>query len=316
MLELAVEALVQTAVFLARVVPFMAGGIFLMEVLVELGWIDRMARLTLPLTRAAHLCDEVGVSFLTAFGSPSAANAILRRMYDGGHIDEREMMVGAVMNSFPSVVTHWRTMIPVLIPLLGWHGLVLILLLTIAGLMKTSIIMLYGRLTLVGRGRCTPPSSSQRRSLDGREAAGVALARTISALRRILKLMVPISILVFFLIGAGIFNMLSESLHFVQPYLPIPNEGLPIVATQLASQFGAYIIAGGLLDNGVLTGEEVVLTLLVGKVLTVVGILRTYMPYYLGIFGPAQGMKILLVSMGLRALTLTLVAGVYYVLAF
>jgi hypothetical protein len=47
-----------------------------MELLIELGWIQKLSFVTAPFMRFGHLREEVGVSFMAAFGSPTAGNSI------------------------------------------------------------------------------------------------------------------------------------------------------------------------------------------------------------------------------------------------
>jgi hypothetical protein len=55
----------------------------------------------------------------------------------------------------------------------------------------------------------------------------------------------------------------------------------------------------------VLTRKEVILTLLVGDVLSSVMMLMKYMiPYYAGIFGPRIGMQILVIATAIRTVVM------------
>ena len=59
------------------------------------------------------------------------------------------------------------------------------------------------------------------------------------------------------------------------------------------------------MSTGVLTSKEVILTLLVGDVLSSVMMLMKYMiPYYVGIFGPRIGMQILVIATAIRTVVM------------
>ena len=64
-----------------------------------------------------------------------------------GIISRKERIILALMNSFPTVVMHWKYLLPIYIPLLGLTGLIYFLILVIVGFLKTSLIMLFGRHT-------------------------------------------------------------------------------------------------------------------------------------------------------------------------
>ena len=87
--------------YLAYIVPYMVVGVILAELFVELGWIKKIGFLVLPLTKFAHLQNEFGVSFLTAFTSPAAANASFKHLYDENLIDEKELIISSILNSSP-----------------------------------------------------------------------------------------------------------------------------------------------------------------------------------------------------------------------
>lgn len=69
-----------------------------------------------------------------------------------------------------------------------------------------------------------------------------------------------------------------------------------MIAAWFASNIGAYTIASKLLADGILSSKEIVITLLVGRVLSSLVRLRFTIPYYTGIFSPKLGMKIMLLA--------------------
>lgn len=284
--------------YLTYIVPYMIVGIVLAELLVELGWIKKIGFLVLPLTNFANLRKECGVCFLTAFASPAAANASLKHLYDEKLIDEKELIISSILNSFPSIIMHWRTLLPVLVPLLGVTGLIYIGLLTLVGFIKTTIVLFVGHFMLDERSdnaniehASHPPFPDALRS---------SITRSKKTLGRILVVMIPTTIIVFVLIDLGLFDALAVYLQAISEYLPIPASGLPIIAAQFASKIAAYTIAGNLLTGGILSSRDIVITLLVGKILSSITTIRILAPYYFGIFGPRLGIKIMLLSSLLR----------------
>ena len=81
----------------------------------------------------------------------------------------------------------------------------------------------------------------------------------------------------------------------------MPAAGLSIIAAQFANFIAAHSTTGTLLSTGVLTSKEVILTLLVGDVLSSVMMVVKYLiPYYVGIFGPRIGIQILVIATTIR----------------
>ncbi|MCL7411597.1 MAG: nucleoside recognition protein [Methanosarcinaceae archaeon] len=292
------NALADSINYLAYIVPYMVVGVILAELFVELGWIKKVGFLVLPLTKFAHLRNECGVSFLTAFASPAAANASLKHLYDKKLIDERELIISSILNSFPSIIMHWRTLLPVLVPLLGVTGLIYIGLLTLVGFIKTIVVLFVGHFMLDKKPDNIDIEQTDRPSFSN--ALRSSITRSKKTLARILVVMIPTTIVVFILIDLGLFDTLGLYLQAISEYLPVPASGLPIIAAQFASKIAAYTIAGNMLTEGILSSRDIIVTLMVGKILSSVTTIRVLAPYYMGIFGPRLGLKVMFLSALLR----------------
>jgi hypothetical protein len=108
--------------------------------------------------------------------------------------------------------------------------------------------------------------------------------------------MIIAAIIVFQLIDIGFFDMLSAYLKDLPVLKSLPSPALPVIAAWFASNIGAYTIAGKLLTDGIMTSKEIVITLLVGRVLSSIVRLRFTIPYYTGIFSPKLGTQIMLLA--------------------
>jgi hypothetical protein len=287
---------------LLRTVPVVILGIFIAEVLVALRVTDRIARAARPITTFAHLPSECGVSFMTAFLSSQAADAMLMDYYHNGRIGRREVMIAALMNSFPSIVMHWRYLLPVYLPLLGTVGLVYFVILMGIGLAKTGIVMAAGRVLLTPKDAgATLPESIREEERTWRGILSDALWSSSKTLRRILIIMVPTLVLVAFLIGLGVFDALGTYLAGVTAYFPVPVEGISIVAAKFGSYVAAASVASALLAAGDISGKGVVIALLVGNLLSsITQSARWFGSFYVAIFGPRLGTEIMVTSTLLR----------------
>ena len=141
-------AFTHSAEYLLKTGPAIVLGVILAELLVSLGWFYKFDFLVKPVTNYANLRKECGVGFLTAFASTSSANASLKSMYDEGIIKEDELIIASVLNSFPAIVMHWRSLLPILVPLLGTTGIVYVGLITLVGFVKTLIVLIAGHFLL------------------------------------------------------------------------------------------------------------------------------------------------------------------------
>lgn len=308
------SSLVSSLKFLAVVLPTLAAGVIVAEALVALGWINRIIWMTRPLTSLGRLKKECGASFLTAFLSPAAANSMLVRYHDAGIIGRRELLIAAIVNTFPGIVMHWRTMLPVAIPLIGVFGLIYYGLLVLVGLIKTMLALLVGRFLLEdgSSGVAEVQTPEDNRGSGLWDALVDSVKKSRKTIFRIARTTIPITFVMFVLIDAGVFERVNRVLEFLSAYIPLSPEALSIIAVRLGSNVGAFIVAGNLLYAGTVTGRDVVLSLLVGNLLASGINLRYLIPYYFGIFGPGLGVSVLTISTGLRMMVMLGLIGVLF----
>ena len=300
MSETLLSALVLDGGLLGRTLTFMILGVIAAELLVTLGFVNKLSFLARPITRFSHLKHECGMSFLVAFGSPSAANAMLAQYREKELISKKEMFLASLINSFPAVLMHWRTMLPVLIPLLGTTGLVYFLILVLVGTIKTALLMVASRFLLPA---CPAPKLSLETKTRPplKEAFKQSLRSSRGIIRRMVIITVPAMLVISILIKAGIFDGLTSYLSGVSAYLPIPASGLSIIAAMFGHPIAAYTVASNLLVAGEIAARGIILSLLVGTMLSnTVYMFRSSMPRHMGIFGLKTGMQISLLSSAIR----------------
>jgi hypothetical protein len=288
------DALLLALNYLISVIPPTVIGIVLMELLIELGWIHKLEFVTTPFMRFAHLREEIGMSFLASFGSPTAGNSMVAGLNKKGLIDRRETIIASLINSFPSSIVMLRNILPVLVILLGTTGLIYMGIVVSVGLFRTGITLIIGHILLPPKNGEVLKKEAQRKKL--KTALHDALSTSWKPLRRIIPVMVITALLVFQLIDAGFFDTISIYMKDISLLRYLPGEGLPVIAAWFASNIAAYTIAGSLLDEGILSQKEIVIILLVGRVLSTITRIRFSIPYYTGIFSPKLGMQIMLLS--------------------
>ena len=303
---------------LSKSLPPIVLGLVLAELIVVLNAAEKIAFIARPITRFSHLSDAAGASFMMAFFSAASANSMLAGYYNDRIIEKRELFVASLVNSFPATTMHWRSLLPVLIPLLGLTGLVYFSLLMLVGLLKTGLVMVVGRLLLDSKTDGPAFSSALddlRAEKDSpnrpplKEALKIGARAARPKVARVAKMTTAMMFLVSVLIEVGAFDLLSLHLSGIRSYLPLPAAGLSIIAAQFAGYVAAYTVAGGLLAAGELSGKEVVVTLMIGNVITSAAwAFRWLIPSHAGIFGPRIGTELVVFSTGLRDVIMLLVA--------
>jgi hypothetical protein len=310
-LTILADALLAMGKFLLTVIPLFVLGVVLAQLFVEKGWIGKLSWLARPFMRFGHLHPESAGTFIVAILSPTAAHSMLAKYHQEQRISRGELIITAIVNALPGHLAQGRRVLPVLVPLMGVLGIIYYGLILLAEFVRSIILLAIGSMVLprldIGQVRFQESSCSQRPTI------GQALINSLRDARktvpRILTTMVPVTFVVFVLIGLGIFEYAAAHLGVVARFFPIPIESLPIVATRLVSPVGAYTVAGSLIAKGVLEGKDVVMALLVATLLSTVPNLRYLVPYYFGIFGPTIGTQLIIVSTLLRVLVFAAMVG-------
>lgn len=304
MVDILGAATLSTLKFLVTMVPVFGVGVIVAEFIVALDWVNKIAWITGPLTRLGHLKPECGASFLTAFLSPSAGNAMLVRHHEAGRITRKELIIAAIVNTFPGIVMHWRTVLPIAVPLIGIYAFVYYGFLLLVGLLKTIAALLAGRVLLElepDNAHAGISSAEKHKTVSPSWTLWVESAKkSRKIIFRVIKTTIPVTAIMFVLIHAGMFDIVNKWLSGLTALLPLSPKALSVVATRLASNVGAFTVAGNLLYASKISGREAVLSLLVGNFLASGINLRFLIPYYLGIFGPGTGWQVLAISTGLR----------------
>ncbi|ADN36794.1 nucleoside recognition domain protein [Methanolacinia petrolearia DSM 11571] len=309
-----IDTLVLSLDLILASVPMMAVGVFIAELIISFNITDKLSRFSRPITDYANLHPDCGISFMMAFVSPKAANAMLVKYEREGILSHKEMILAALMNSFPNIVMHWRYLLPVYIPLLGLTGLAYFLILTLVGFIKTFILVVSGRFLLKPRDyEICYVEENVKLSLG--QHAKKALNSSVEPLVHILKISIPVLVLVAALINTGVFDIIADNIQSLGSYFPIPPAGFAIIAAQFGSFIAGASVASGLMISGTLTSEEIIITLIAGNILTSVtrGI-RFYGSSYAAIFGPKTGAEIQILSIILRNVIMVIVFGILIVL--
>lgn len=268
-----------------------------------------------PLLRFGHLNDTCGISFLTSFASPSSANAMLMNLYSKGVISRRELAINIVVNGFPMIVMHWRSMLPVLIPLLGMVGLAYFMILVLVEFIEAISGLIVGHFLLEKKDNisfCSPAPSPKYNFF---ELLKKSVASSLPLLKRIILITTPITLVVFMMFSLGLFQALEDIFRSILRFLPLPTQAVPMIVAYLGHHLAGYTVAGNLLAKGVLGAKQIILSLLTAHVLSsVVNIFRWSAPHYLGIFGPKLGTQLMLLSTGLR--NLFMVGAIFFLYLF
>jgi len=301
---------------LLRLLLYLAIGLLAALFIESLNWTRKLAVIARPLTKFGRLSPITGASFSLCFFSGMAANTMLAEGYENKKISRKELILANLFNSLPSNFLHLPTTFFIAAPIIKGAAVVYIGLTISAAVLRTLCIALVGRVLL-------PKSNSETGNSDlppdpehpFRAALKNTLKRFKRRIRKIVTYTVPIYILFYFLSEAGFFKAAE---HFMSQHLGwmswLTPQALSILTFQMAAEFTAGLAAAGsLLASGSMEAKEIVLVLLIGNVLSSpIRAVRHQYPYYAGIFKPGLAAQLILASQSFRALSIALVAFLYY----
>lgn len=300
--------------YFALVIPVMAIAMFIMNIIQYSGLINKITWISRPLIKYGHFSKPIGITFITAFGSPSAANAMLRQLYNNNDISKNELFLAVMANAFPVMVMESRYMLPVIVPLMGEAGILIFTILLIVRFLQTVTVLTISRF-LLKKSNNDMNKDIDNDYLKGPELILTSIKSVLQPMKRIILITVPISFTTFYLNSTGFFTWLSKKISFISSIFPVPLEGLTVVAAFMGHSVAGYTMAGNLLIEKILPLKEVVLTVLSAKVLSsIVFTLRHTLPSYMSIFGTLLGVQIMTASYILRNIfTILAIIALYFI---
>ena len=257
--------------------------------------VNTLSKLGGWITRLSGLPGQCSLPFVASLFSPSTGSSMLATMYSEGRLSRRELYIASLINTFPAFLSHLRTLVPVLLSTMGLYGLIYLGLLVSIGLIQMTIFAASGKAILKGRrteARMDRDTWKVRSSLNLRRVARLLL-KMISTMTIVGLAFTALDVLG---LGETINSYLSRALGFLDSY------AVGIVVAYMVSDTAAFAAAGTLLNGGY-SGTVVLEWLLIGyAVSSLFRGLRHNAPYYLGVYGPRDGLLILLISTSTRAL--------------
>lgn len=302
----------QLASPLLRLLLYMGVGLLVGQAIESLGWAAKLGGWTAPLLRWGHLRRECGASFTAAFFSGILANTMLFTLWQEGKISRREMTVTYLLNSgLPVYLLHLPTTFFIILPLTRQAGLIYLSLTLGAAVLRTAAFLIYARLRLPAE---TVGETVAIQAPEKKEGMLQEIWRKFQTrFSRVVLYTIPIYLLIFLLSDAGFFKWLREATAAYVSVGFLPMEAASVVIFSVATEFtSGMAAAGAFMEAGALTVQQTVLALILGNIVaTPIRAVRHQLPSHMGIFSPKLGTEYLILSQGLRLVSLVAVAVPY-----
>jgi len=307
------DALIEIAPRVARIAALVSVSVYLANVAVAFGLVEKIAGLSRLLTGPANLPDEVGTAILTTTASTTAGYSMLADLRESGYLDDEATLIAVVMNTFFGFAQHVFTYyIPVLIPILGVHvGVLYVGSRALISLAITLVGILAGALLLSEANvdedvQLDPDALDDDEEQTAKQRLLAAWDRTRPTLRRLIPRLVVIYTLVTLLVGQYDITGITGSADPLVALVGLPAAAVPVIAVYtLDTTSGAATIAPLLGD--VFTPRQAVATLLLGGIISfAVSTFKRSIPFQYGIWGAEFGTKVIVVNTALKIVFISL----------
>jgi hypothetical protein len=301
---------------LLKLCVFISLGVFVGNLIEAMNWTRFMAMFATPLVRAGRLKDISGASFSMAFFSGVAANTMLAEAYEQKKLNRKELVLSNLFNSLPTYFLHLPTTFFIIAPLIKAASIPYLMLTVTSAILRTIVVIFIGRFILPAKkDQCVQCELPPSEKLEWARVFSRVRSRFSKRFKKVMVFTVPIYSLFYILQKTGFFSLAEKFMSDHVGFLSfLPPQAISIIALQLAAEFSAGLAAAGsLLDSGALGIKEVVLALIIGNILSSpMRAIRHQLPYYAGIFTPSLALRLIIYNQSLRAASLMVTGGVYY----
>lgn len=301
-----VEAFVDVLPRVTRIAVLVSVAVYVANVAVAFGLVQKIAGLSRYLTTPANLPDEVGTAILTTTVSTTAGYAMLADLRESGYLDDRATLIAVVMNTFFGFAQHVFTYyIPVLIPILGLRvGVMYVGARALIALAITLVGIVAGGLLLsaknVNADVQLDPDALDDEEQTLRQRLVSAWDRTRPTLRRLVPRLVVVYTLVTILVTQYDIGSATDAVDPLAALVGLPAAAVPVIAVYtFDTTAGAATIAPLLGD--IFTPRQAVATLLLGGIVSfAVSTFKRSIPFQYGIWGASFGSKVIVVNTSLK----------------
>ncbi|MFW5978413.1 MAG: nucleoside recognition protein [Halohasta sp.] len=306
LLQSIVGAFVDVLPRVGRIAVLVSVAVYIANVAVAFGLVQKIAGLSRLLTGPANLPDEVGTAILTTTVSTTAGYAMLADLRESGFLDDRATLVAVVMNTFFGFAQHVFTYyIPVLIPILGLYvgvfyvasRALIALAITLVGILAGAVLLSEENVDVSAQ---LDPDELDEDEQTVRQRFVAAWDRTRPTLRRLIPRLAVVYTLVTLLVTQYDLEAVTGSADPLAALVGLPAAAVPVIAVYtFDTTAGAATIAP--LLGEVFTPRQAVSTLLLGGIVSfAVSTFKRSIPFQYGIWGAEFGTKVIVVNTALK----------------
>jgi cobalamin biosynthesis Co2+ chelatase CbiK len=292
-------------------------GIFIGQILEQLGVIKSLGFITYPVTRLGKLPPETSPAFLFALQSGAMANSMLAAGRDTGKLTKRETYTSVFVVSSMSLLVHLPTYVVPIGAALGWKATAILFGVRIlAILVQLACILFVSRMLFhagIGQARLEGNVTTERaKKQHSRRSAGGTFCKRVwinskKTIVRFALFLIPTFFVVALLEQSGFFIWFAHHAARLDIFGTMPSQSAIIIGAQALNLYNGAAVAGSLVQSEFITTKVAVLVLLIGSLLTApIRTLKHSMGSYVAVLGPRPGMIMAVLTQATRSFFLLL----------
>lgn len=277
------------------------------SVLVELGLMQRFSKLVSPIFAYTNLPEICASTFIVSIGSADAANSMLLQAKKENCLNDREVLLGSMMNTTPAYFRELFTyQIPIVLPALGpivggFYSLVFV----VTAVLKILIIAVASKLFLKGNSCKVPEDHSKEKQSKEKVSLKTSFKRSFkNDFRLFLKIAgvyLIATTVIFVLQEQGTFEIFSV-LPLAEMF-KIPQETIVPLTSYVASPILGISLLGPMIHSGEMTNVQAMIVLMLGSMFMLpIFAIRSQIPRKVAIFGTSLGVQIVAYSTAISIL--------------
>ncbi len=287
-----IELFLKVLDFALPVLGMIFVGIIGTGVLMELGLMQKFSRLASPIFAHTNLPETCASAFVVSIGSTVAGNSMLIQGKKENCLDDREILLCAMMNATPAYFRELFTyQIPIVLPALGlvvggFYSLVFV----ITAVVKILLITVASKIFLKGNS-CRASETQNKEKVSLRTAFIRAFRKEFRAFLKIAGIYIIATTIIFVLQEQGAFGIFS--VLPLAEFFRIPPESIVPLTSYVASPILGISLLGPMLHSGEITNIQAMIVLMLGSMFMLpIFAVRSQLPGKVAIFGTRLGILI------------------------
>lgn len=307
-----------------RAVLLISAGIILVNLISETGIISRIKIISVPFCRISGLSGEAVVSILSMVINPTAGKSMLAEYHREGRVGKEEIVPSLIIGTFPAVFgeslfrAQFPTAVVILGPVLGgiytFFNLFSTFIQVCGALVYTNLVVRKKRSVLEKEYERVEEAEKLKRP------DMASLKKAVEKSKKPLKKIIPITVITMIIFWLMTLMRLLDYLNIIfDPVLNLiglPGEASAALLAQFMHFSAGYTVVGSMVDTGVLTFGQALVTLILGSMIIITMIYLKYsVPLYLALFGK-DGIRVAVIayaaSMTAKVICIGIVMAVFF----